>query len=50
MRPINVAGAGFSGLVTAYFLTKAGRAVRIFERKDRAGGLIQTIRTEHCLV
>src|ERR1044072_9517328 len=50
MRPINVVGAGFSGLVTAYFLTKAGHAVRIFEKSDRAGGLIGTIRTEHGLV
>jgi protoporphyrinogen/coproporphyrinogen III oxidase len=50
MRPINVVGAGFSGLVTAYFLTKAGRAVRIFEKSDRAGGLIRTIRTEHGLI
>jgi oxygen-dependent protoporphyrinogen oxidase len=50
MRPINVVGAGFSGLVTAYFLTKAGRAVRVFEKGDRAGGLIRTIRTEHGLV
>jgi oxygen-dependent protoporphyrinogen oxidase len=50
MQPINVVGAGFSGLVTAYLLTKAGRRVRIFEKADRAGGLIQTIRTQHGLV
>jgi len=50
MRPINVAGAGFSGLVTAYFLAKAGRTVRIFDKSDRVGGLIKTIRTEHGLV
>ena len=50
MRPINVVGAGFSGLVTAYFLIKAGRTVRIFEKSDRVGGLIRTIRTEHGLV
>lgn len=50
MRPISVIGAGFSGLVTAYFLTKAGRGVRVFEKTNRAGGLIRTIRTEHGLV
>jgi oxygen-dependent protoporphyrinogen oxidase len=50
MRPTNVVGAGFSGLVTAYLLTKAGRAVRIFEKSDRAGGLIRTIHTKHGLV
>ncbi|HKP38857.1 MAG TPA: FAD-dependent oxidoreductase [Pyrinomonadaceae bacterium] len=47
---INVVGAGFSGLATAYFLNRAGRHVRVFEKSNRAGGLIQTIRTEHGLV
>ena len=50
LKPITVAGAGFSGLVTAYLLTKSGREVRVVEKKSRAGGLIQTIRTEHGLV
>jgi oxygen-dependent protoporphyrinogen oxidase len=36
--------------VTAYLLTKAGREVRVVEKKSRAGGLIHTIRTEHGLV
>jgi protoporphyrinogen/coproporphyrinogen III oxidase len=49
-KPITVVGAGFSGLVTAYLLTKAGREVRVVEKKSRAGGLIRTIRTEHGLV
>ena len=49
-KPITVVGAGFSGLVTAYLLTKAGREVRVVERKSRPGGLISTIRTEHGLV
>ena len=47
MKPITVVGAGFSGLTTAYLLTKAGREVRIIEKTDRAGGLIRTTRTEH---
>jgi oxygen-dependent protoporphyrinogen oxidase len=50
MPTINVVGAGFSGLTTAYFLTKQKFRVRIFEKTERAGGLIKTIRTEHGLV
>lgn len=47
---ITIVGAGFSGLTTAYFLTKNGFKVRVFEKSDRAGGLIRTIRTEHGLI
>ena len=50
MQTIKVVGAGFSGLVTAYFLTKQGFKVRVYERSSRAGGLIRTIRTAHGLV
>lgn len=50
MQIITVVGAGFSGLTTAYFLTKLGHKVRISEKTDRAGGLIKTIRTPHGLV
>src|SRR6266508_3360668 len=50
MPTINVVGAGFSGLATAYFLTKGGFKLRIFEKTDRAGGLIRTIRTPQGLV
>src|SRR2546430_1468928 len=50
MPTITVAGAGFSGLATAYFLTKHRFKVRLVEKADRAGGLIKTIRTEHGLV
>lgn len=50
MPTITVVGAGFSGLATAYFLTKHDFKVRIIEKSDRAGGLIKTIRTEHGLV
>lgn len=50
MKPITVVGAGFSGLVTAYLLSKAGRAVRVVEKRSRAGGLISTIKTEHGLI
>jgi oxygen-dependent protoporphyrinogen oxidase len=50
MQPITVVGAGFSGLTTAYFLTKQGFNIRIVENSNRPGGLIHTIRTEHGLV
>src|SRR5207302_4994344 len=50
VKPITVVGAGFSGLVTAYLLSKAGRAVRVVEKRSRAGGLISTIKTEHGLI
>jgi len=47
MRTIKVVGAGFSGLVTAYYLVKQGFGVRLFESSSRVGGLIGTIHTEH---
>lgn len=50
MQTIKVVGAGFSGLTTAYFLTKQGFAVQVFEQSPRAGGLIRTIKTPHGLV
>src|SRR5437762_4404683 len=50
MRTVKVVGAGFSGLVTAYFLVKKGFTVRVVEKTSRAGGLIRTIRTPHGLV
>lgn len=50
LKPITVVGAGFSGLTSAYFLTRAGLQVRIVEKTSRAGGLIRSIRTEHGLV
>lgn len=50
MPTITVVGAGFSGLATAYFLTKRNCKVRVLERTDRAGGLIRTIQTPHGLV
>jgi protoporphyrinogen/coproporphyrinogen III oxidase len=49
-QTITVAGAGFSGLTSAYFLTKKGFKVRVVEKADGPGGLIKTVRTEHGLV
>ena len=45
-----VVGAGFSGLVTAYYLARADFQVRICEQSSRAGGLIKTIQTPQGLV
>jgi oxygen-dependent protoporphyrinogen oxidase len=50
MQTIKVVGAGFSGLVTAYYLAKDGFKVKICEQSARAGGLIKTIHTPHGLV
>ncbi len=46
LKKIAVVGAGFSGLVTAYYLFKRGLSVEIFECQPQAGGLIKTIETE----
>jgi oxygen-dependent protoporphyrinogen oxidase len=45
MQTVTVIGAGFSGLVTAYYLAKEGFKVRIVDKNSRAGGMIQTIQT-----
>jgi oxygen-dependent protoporphyrinogen oxidase len=45
METVKVVGAGFSGLVTAYYLVKEGFQVRVVEKNSRPGGLIQTIQT-----
>ena len=50
MTHIRVVGAGFSGLVTAYYLVKDRFAVQICEQSSRGGGLIKTIHTPHGLV
>ena len=42
---VKVVGAGFSGLVTAYYLVKEGFKVQVVEKNSRAGGLIQTLQT-----
>jgi protoporphyrinogen/coproporphyrinogen III oxidase len=39
---VTIIGAGFSGLVSAYFLHRDGFDVEIFEAKSQAGGLIST--------
>jgi len=39
---ISIVGAGISGLLSAFYLLKAGYEIEIFEKSARAGGLIQT--------
>lgn len=39
---IAVVGAGLTGLTTAFYLKKYGFNVHVFEKNDRAGGVIQT--------
>ena len=46
-KKIVVVGAGFSGLITSYYLLKQGSKVEIFESQGRSGGLINTLQTEH---
>jgi oxygen-dependent protoporphyrinogen oxidase len=50
MRAVTVVGGGFSGLATAYYLSRAGIPVEIVEKTDRLGGLIATLQTPHGLV
>ena len=45
-RDVTIIGAGVSGLLLAYRLDSLGYRVRLFEGSERAGGLIETRRTE----
>jgi oxygen-dependent protoporphyrinogen oxidase len=42
MKKIQIYGAGFSGLSLAYFFTKAGYQVEIYEKENRLGGVIKS--------
>lgn len=43
MLDVIVIGAGHNGLVTAAYLAKAGRTVLVLERRERVGGILDTI-------
>lgn len=45
-KQIAIIGAGLTGLTTAFYLKKAGVPFRVFEKENRAGGVIQTISEE----
>ncbi len=41
-----IIGAGLTGLVTAHYLLKSGISVKIVEKNNRPGGVMQTIKEE----
>ena len=46
-REATIVGAGIAGMLAAYALDKKGYKVTLLEEHARAGGLIQTVRTEY---
>ncbi|HYY97691.1 MAG TPA: protoporphyrinogen oxidase [Pyrinomonadaceae bacterium] len=46
-REATVVGAGIAGMLAAYSLDRKGYEVTLLEESGRAGGLIQTVRTEY---
>ena len=42
-QKVRIVGAGFSGLTSAYYLTRAGFAVEIFDERSQVGGMIETL-------
>jgi protoporphyrinogen/coproporphyrinogen III oxidase len=46
-REVTIVGAGIAGMLAAYQLDKQGYEVTLLESASRAGGLIQTRRTEY---
>ncbi len=45
-KRVAIIGAGITGLVTAFYLKKAGIAFRIFEKSIHIGGVIETCRQD----
>lgn len=46
-RRVTIIGAGFSGLLAAYELDRRGFEVTLYEKQNRAGGLIRTLQTDY---
>lgn len=49
-KEVEIIGAGFSGLSLAYFFTKKGFKVKIFEESHQVGGLIQSFYENDMLI
>lgn len=45
-REVTIVGAGIAGMLAAFALDKRGYRVTLLEQNERAGGLIQTTRTD----
>ncbi len=45
-QKVTIYGAGFSGLTSAYYFLKSGYAIEVVESLERAGGLIETTKTQ----
>ncbi len=45
-KKVAVIGAGLTGLTTAYYLKKKGIDFQVFEKSDRVGGVIQTVKKD----
>jgi len=46
-QSVTVVGGGLSGLFAGYYLARQGRQVRLLEKTERLGGLVQTTATAH---
>lgn len=50
MSRVGILGAGIAGLTAAYHVQQTGASVRVLEATDRAGGVIESTRTDGFLV
>lgn len=50
MKKVIVVGGGFTGLITAYYLSRAGFSVELHEARSRLGGLLSSVRTPQGLI
>jgi len=48
-KAYTIVGGGISGLMLGYFLKEAGIPIKILEKKDQPGGILNTVKTEHGL-